>query len=98
MKYKMTVWISNPDAQDGMNSTMMYDLTCAFAHNENDYGNGYWLGIEGKGFFGHGYDLRYDTSFNPKRKIAWLADWANNYWSGENGAYQLDEIKIGSIK
>ena len=94
MKYKMKVWIVNPDTQDGANSELMFDLDCAFAYDENSYGNGYWLGIGGKGFFGHGYDLRYDASFNSKRKIAWLADWADNYWSGENGAYELKKIEI----
>lgn len=94
MKYKMRVVIADPNTKEGMISDLMLDMTAEFAYDPKQYGNGYSLAIEGKEGFGNYYDLRYDKDFHSRHKIAYLAEWAERYWSGENGAYKLKSITI----
>ena len=94
MKYRMTALISDPKTEEGMNSDLFIVLRVTFSHNKDDYGNGYRVMIKGDEGFENLYDLRYDTDFNANHKMTWLTEWAENYWNGENGAYQLKGIKI----
>lgn len=95
MKYTMKVVIVDPETPEGMNSELRFNLTCVFAkEDEPYYGNGYYLGIEGQGFYGQCYDLRYDNDFNSKKMPQYLVDWAYNYWSGKDGAYKVKSIQI----
>lgn len=94
MNYNMTVIIEDPKTKAGMNSDLVLPMQVSFSHNEKTYGNGYYVMIKGEHGFGQCYDLRYNKDFHAKYKIAWLADWADNYWNGENGAYRLKEITI----
>lgn len=94
MKYKMEVVITDPKAKDGVNSDQMFLLDAEFVYDPKQYGNGYSMGIEGKGFSPQYYDIRYDKDFDRRHKIAYLAEWAERSWSGENGAYKLKSITI----
>lgn len=94
MNYTMTVTIEDPNTELYKNSELILFLTAEFTHNEDDYGNGHWVMIKGKEGFENFYDLRYDKDFHANRKISWLADWADNYWNGENGAYRIKSIAI----
>ena len=97
MKYKMKVTITPtaevfefyPEATD-----MTFDLVCAFAHQDDTYGNGYWMGISGKGFGGGCFDIRYDTTFDPNKAGEYLEKWARSYWCGKDGAYAIKELTI----
>ncbi len=96
MNYKMTVTIAKPDAQKGAHSDLTMTLKCSFQiDSRTPYGNKTYLLIadEERNFEQH-YDLRYDTSFKPDKKEAWLEDWARNYWSGKNGAYAVKTLQI----
>ena len=98
MKYDMTVTINDPNTEKGMNSDLLFSFDVEFWCNENDYGNGYHVSIRnttaGYELNHNVYDLRYDKDFHKAHKIAWLADWSDNYWNGENGAYKLKSITI----
>lgn len=94
MDYTMTVVIEDPKTEKGKNSELMLRLKVAFTHNEDDYGNGYWVMIKGDKGFENFYDLRYDKTFYTNLKMAWLTDWAEKYWNGKNGAYRLKGISI----
>lgn len=96
MKYKMQVTITGKDYNTGEDSEMTLDLTAEFSHDPNQYGNGYFAGISGKGMmFGcEGYDIRYDKSFRSNKKELWLTNWAHNRWSGENGAWKVKSLTI----
>lgn len=94
MKYTMSVIINDPNTEDGMNSDLFLRFNVEFSHDENDYGNGYYVLIKGDEGFSNYYDLRYNKDFHAAHKIAWLADWADNYWSGKDGAYKLKSIGI----
>ena len=94
MNYKMKVVIYNPETPEGMTSDLMFDLSCSFAHDPEQYGNGYMLCISGKEFYKQVIDLRYDKEFNPDDKSAYLEKWARNYWSGKNGAYAIKTLEI----
>ena len=97
MKYRMKVQIVDPQTPKGMTSGLFLDLTCSFSHDENQYGNGYWLVIKGEGFYPQYYDLRYDKSFDPGNKEKLLEDWARNYWTGKNGAWAIESIEIEKV-
>lgn len=98
MKYEMKVFISNPNTEKGMSSQVFLNLIAVFHHDKKQYGNGYYLRIENEsGSFSNYYDLRYDTDFKPSDKIGYLIQWANNYWSGKNGAYKIDKLIINNI-
>lgn len=97
MKYKMKVKIVDPNTKQGMYSALYFDLDCNFIYDSNQYGNGYFVSIERKGFYRQGYDLRYDTTFDSHNKVKWLEEWAKNYWTGNNGAWALKALEIIEI-
>lgn len=90
MIYEMKVRITNPNTQE----EMYYKLECYFVYDKEQYGNGFFLSIEGKGFSPQDFDLRYDRSFRKSEKEKWLENWARNYWSGENGAWAVKSLEI----
>ena len=95
MNYTMTVTIENPKTEPGKNSELLFKMSASFAHDAEQYGNGYSVRIVNETeHYENYYDLRYDTEFNPKYAISWLTSWANTYWNGENGAYRLKSITI----
>lgn len=97
MKYKMNVMIKDPQTAEGMTSGLTFDLTCTFAYDEEQYGNGHYLVIKGQSFSPQHFDLRYDTSFDRNKKEEWLEKWARSYWSGENGAWEIKSLEIIKI-
>lgn len=97
MKYKMNVKITDPETPKGMTSELFFDLTCTFSYDEEQYGNGHYVAIEGKEFYRQIVDLRYDVSFDRNKKEEWLENWARNYWSGSNGAWVIKTIEISKI-
>lgn len=97
MNYEMNVRITDPNTPDGMTSELSFNLTCSFAYDEEQYGNGHYLVIKGKGFSPQHIDLRYDTSFKRDKKEKWLENWARNYWSGKNGAWAIKSLEITKI-
>ena len=95
--YKVKVDITDPDTKKGMFSGMTFNLEVAFVCNENDYGNGYYAYVDGKGFSELCYDLRYSTAFMKHTKEEWIKDWANSYWTGKNGAWAVHSIEIKKV-
>ena len=75
-----------------------YALDCWFSYDEEQYGNGYCVSIEGKDFYPQYLDIRYDRSFNKSNKSKWLEEWVRGYWSGKNGAWSIKEIDIVPTK
>ena len=92
MEYEMKVVIT----KDGSEKT--YSFECGFSYDEEQYGNGYYVSIEGEDFYPKYFDIRYDRSFNRSNKSKWLEEWARSYWSGENGAWSIKEIDIVPMK
>ena len=75
---------------------LMFKVKVSFSYDPDDYGNGYYMGVEGENEpWGCGcYDIRYDGKFNPKKKISYIAKFFENRYDGENGAWTLLGIKI----
>lgn len=97
MKYDMKVTITDPNTLGGMVSELVFDLTCNFVYDETQYGNGYYVSIQGKDFYRQVIDLRYDKSFDRDNKEKWLMDWAKSYWSGKDGAWVVKSLIIAKI-
>lgn len=97
MKYLLTITFKNPKGEE----TKTLHLKASFSYNPDTYGNGYGLMIRSankeEGWFEQGYDLRYDTSFSENEAISYLARWADQYWSGTNGAYKLISFECKEI-
>lgn len=98
MIYKMKVTIIDPNAKEGVESCLYFDLDCNFVYDSEQYGNGYYVSISGKGFYRQVIDLRYDKSFDRHNKVKWLEDWAKNYWSGENGSWIIKTLEIINVE
>lgn len=94
MDYRMKVTINDPNTPKGMVTELFFDLDCHFNYNPRQYGNGYHLSIFNKYFDKQLIDLRYDKTFDRNNKEKWLKEWANNYWTGENGAWAIKHLEI----
>ena len=98
MGYEMKVIIEDPNTEEGMSSGLFFTLNCDFCYDEDQYGNGHYVSIEGEGFSPKCFDIRYDRSFNRSNKSKWLEEWARSYWSGKNGAWIVKKIDIIPMK
>ena len=90
MKYKLEVSIVNPEDANNVKD-LAFDVSF--------YCNGYGVVItrdEGE-YFELSYDLRYDKDFHKDKKEEWIMNWANNYWTGENGSFKLQKITIARV-
>ena len=96
MKYTMTVTIADPETPKGMSSDLLFKIDCTFAYDHEQYGNGHFLKLKKRGIegFENFVDLRYDETFDPNNKPAFLEKWARSYWSGKDGAYYVKAIRI----
>lgn len=85
-KYKMTL------ERDG--EKMEFNPEVYFSHDEDTYGNGYYMVVEngGLGFFNL-FDCRYDKRLNPKKLNEYFPTFARDKWMGENGSARLVEIE-----
>ena len=93
MKYIMNVVVQNPRNKE----TESYNLDCTFCFDKNGYGNKYYLMIDCTNHREIGfpnYDLRYDETFDSEHKVEFLTRWAEDYWSGKNGAWEVIDIRI----
>lgn len=96
MNYKMTVVIKDPKEPAGFGAIVL-NLIAEFAYDEKQYGNGYSVCIKDDKVFRICYDLRYYKDFDKDKKDVWLLNWAKEYWSGTNGAYELVKFSIEKI-
>lgn len=87
-RYNLIATIEEPNGAEIRTA----ELDCYFITEDDDYGNGTYLNI------GHAcYDIRYDTTYSPDRQVSYLAQWADNQWTGERGAYKLIGLQIQNI-
>lgn len=94
LNYKMTAEIYDPESTVEMFSALKLNLFCEVFCNPNDFGNGSYVSVRGEGFSMNVFDVRYDRSFNINKADEWLKSWANNYWSGKNGAWKIKSLQI----
>ena len=99
MTYKMKVIIADPDTKQGMMSDMLLIIDCSFVYDEEQYGNGHYVSLRNRNLpFGKEViDIRYDTTFDRNNKAAWLEKWARNYWTGNNGAWEIKSLEIEKV-
>lgn len=78
----------------------MASLVCkakvSFSYDPDDYGNGYYMFIEGKEepWGGQGYDIRYDRTFKLAKAISYIVRHFEDRFDGEDGAWTLLGIKV----
>lgn len=94
MRYLLQVIITKPDFEPKFSVDKLLNFEVDFSFDENDYGNGAYVLIESNDGFCRSIDLRYDKNFCNDRKEVWLAQWAYNYWNGENGSYKVRRLTI----
>lgn len=90
-KYNVTVFVN-----DGNGTTETLKGTVEFSCDPDQYGNGYSMGIRGLGepFWGQGYDIRYDTEFDPANEIGYIVRFYTNRYTGKNGWWKLIGIRV----
>ena len=94
MNYKMIAHITDPNTKAGVTRETLYQLTCTFHYDEDQYGNGHYVTIDGDFFNTQYIDLWYDRTFRRAEKEKWLEQFARRYWSGENGAWAIKSLEI----
>lgn len=94
MKYKINLTIEHPNRKEQSQKT----LYSYFSHNDDDYGNGWYLSIIGRGNCSIDWciDLRY-KSFNPCKAIEFLESLCRDYWTGKDGAWRIVDLSITKI-
>lgn len=97
LNYKMTVDIYDPNTPEGMLSGLRLYLFCEVFRDPGDYGNGSYLSIRGEGFSKQIFDVRFDKSFHINEPDVWIKNWAQNYWSGVNGAWSIKRLQIEKL-
>ena len=90
-QFKVTYHIGNDEGK-----SMVFNSVVEFSHDPDTYGNGWYMGIEGKDeSFGFGtYDIRYDTNFRRDQMLLYIAQFYAYRYTGKNGSYKLMGIKI----
>ncbi len=97
-KYNVVYTIMGKDYNDPNKASrkLTFKVEIEFSYDPDDYGNGYYMDVEGEnepwGF--SGYDIRYDTKFNPEKKISYIARFFEETNNGQNGAWILLGIAI----
>ena len=76
--------------------TLTLNGTVSFSCNEKDYGNGYHMFVEGLDApaWGDGYDIRYDTEFDPDCMLSYIANLYGIKFSGKDGRFKMTGIQI----
>ena len=97
--YKVTYTISGTSfdpADNGKEMTLTFDVTVEFSYDPDTYGNGYYMGVTGKGepFGCSFYDIRYDKEFSPSNKMEYVLRFFANKYSGKNGSWKLKKLFI----
>lgn len=80
-KYNVTVFLNNEDGE-----AMTLKGTVGFSKNKNDYGNGYYMGVEGLGepFNIQSYDIRYDLDFNEDEMLLYIVRFYHERFKSSN--------------
>lgn len=90
MHYKMYVVISDPNTPKGMYSGIPFYLDIYFSKKLAKYGNVYIADI----CCNTVYQLSVEAFFEDSNADKWLEQWAYNYWSGKDGAWQVKKLEI----
>lgn len=74
-------------------------LSVEIYRDPNQYGNGMAMYVKGKGKteFERCFDIRYEK-VDPNNIELFILNWIYNEWSGENGSYDVVELKISNVK
>lgn len=99
MKYLMSVVIKDTNTESGMVSDMLLTFQCYFIKDDDNYtyGKKTYLSIIGKDSDKY-IDLRYDKNYNRGKEKEYLEYWANNYWTGKNGAWEIKSLNIMEVE
>nr|DAP55409.1 MAG TPA: hypothetical protein [Caudoviricetes sp.] len=99
MKYLMNVVIKDPHTEPGMVSDMLLKFRCFFTKDDDNYtyGKKAYLSIIGESSDKY-IDLRYDKNYHRGKEKEYLEYWANNYWTGKNGAWEIKSLNITEVE
>lgn len=88
--YNVTLFLNNQEGE----ATVLKG-TVEFGKNENDYGNGYWMSVEGLGepFNVQGYDIRYDTEFRADEMLLYIVKFYHDKFKS-NSRWNLAGIRV----
>lgn len=95
-KFKMTVKLEKPmDAESALKEFSLLNLDCIFTdlhHLSINNNKGFEMRLDLRLYLGLGYNRGYKKDYKKC-----LTDWAESYWSGENGWWKCSKIKIVEV-
>ena len=77
-------------------------LKVTLSKSNSGYGNDTYMLVKSRddGHFEQYYDIRYDKEFDKRKPEIFILNWVYNYWSGENGSWNVSgcSIKVSGIR
>ena len=97
MKKEVTYKVEVKVTKQEQNLTL--EGTVQFGCNEDDYGNGYWMSVNGmdEPSWGGVYDIRYDTEFDPDCMISYITNVYSIKFSGKRDRFRMTSIKVEEV-
>lgn len=97
-KFLLDVSIMSPDFTERKE----IKLQAGLVKSDSGYGNDTYMIIKSRdgGNFEQYIDIRYDTTFNKDKPELYIINWVYNYWSGDNGSWNVVacSIKVSGVK
>lgn len=85
--FLLDVTLVSPD----FTTTKSLKLIVKLAKSNSGYGNDTYMLVKSRdsGSFEQYYDIRYDKEFNKNKPEVFIINWVYNFWSGENGSWNI---------
>lgn len=77
-------------------------LRVILGKSNSGYGNDTYMLVKSRNdnSFEQCFDIRYDKEFNRNKPEIFIINWVYNYWSGENGSWNVSgcSIKVDGLR
>lgn len=77
-------------------------LKVVLSKSNSGYGNDTYMLVKSRNdnSFEQFFDIRYDREFNRDKPEIFIINWVYNYWSGENGSWNVSgcSIKVNGLR
>lgn len=97
-KFLLDVSLISPD----LTERKELKLKVILGKSNSGYGNDTYMLVKSRDgeSFNQCYDIRYDKEFDRRKPEVFIINWVYNYWSGENGSWNVSgcSIKVDGLR
>lgn len=95
-KFLLDVSLISPD----LTERKELKLKVILGKSNSGYGNDTYMLVKSRDgeSFDQCYDIRYDKEFDRRKPEVFIINWVYNYWSGENGSWNISGCSIKADK